>query len=218
MKTRKGFVSNSSSSSFLLIFNKKPETEQELKNILFPGKSELDIIPYYEQDVGIFAIVDCIFRELNDKGVVCHRDLIEFFNDSDTSSEFMCENDKERLNALNKENETYTSNYYKEYHSLRQQLNCPPKSDPVRTEENKKIYDKYTKLHDDLMNFNRKIWDEKEQIIYNNAKTIAANFIKNNKDKYMTVLTFSDNNNDVEAAVEHGEIFNNIPHIKNSQH
>jgi hypothetical protein len=36
MKTRKGFVSNSSSSSFIVGFEKKPESEEEMHDVLFP--------------------------------------------------------------------------------------------------------------------------------------------------------------------------------------
>jgi len=35
MKVRNGFVSNSSSSSFIVAWNKKPESVEEVKNILF---------------------------------------------------------------------------------------------------------------------------------------------------------------------------------------
>ena len=40
MKIRNGFVSNSSSSSFVVAFDKKPETVEELKKLLF-GEEEV---------------------------------------------------------------------------------------------------------------------------------------------------------------------------------
>jgi len=36
MKIRNGFVSNSSSSSFIVFFKKKPGTVKEIKDYLFP--------------------------------------------------------------------------------------------------------------------------------------------------------------------------------------
>lgn len=47
MKTRNGFVSNSSSSSFVVAFPKKPENEEEVYQMMFNGKDGL-INPYPE--------------------------------------------------------------------------------------------------------------------------------------------------------------------------
>jgi len=46
MKTRTGFVSNSSSSSFIVTFPKIPESVEEVKKIMFPKDSEIDIEGY----------------------------------------------------------------------------------------------------------------------------------------------------------------------------
>jgi len=39
MKFRNGFVSNSSSSSFIVGFDKTPESQEELRGMLFPGRA-----------------------------------------------------------------------------------------------------------------------------------------------------------------------------------
>lgn len=54
MKTRYGFVSNSSSSSFILSLDKKPETVEEMKKLLF-GDAEFYDDPYYDADSIYFS-------------------------------------------------------------------------------------------------------------------------------------------------------------------
>ena len=57
MKIRRGFVSNSSSSSFVVIFNKIPKTAKELKIILFGDKREFG-------QYSVRAVSEAIFREM----------------------------------------------------------------------------------------------------------------------------------------------------------
>ena len=47
MKTRTGFVSNSSSSSFILAFPKRMESRHELKETLWPGRRHLNFLSDY---------------------------------------------------------------------------------------------------------------------------------------------------------------------------
>jgi len=54
MKKRQGFISNSSSSSFILALDKKPESVEEIKEILF-GTEEFYKDPYYDPDCTYFA-------------------------------------------------------------------------------------------------------------------------------------------------------------------
>lgn len=45
MKIRSGFVSNSSSSSFVVVLEKKPKSPEELKNVLFKDE---EVVSYYD--------------------------------------------------------------------------------------------------------------------------------------------------------------------------
>jgi hypothetical protein len=60
MKIRNGFVSNSSSSSFIIATNNKSVTREDIINIL--KKSEIDMEQFYRM------IADKIFNELQDIG------------------------------------------------------------------------------------------------------------------------------------------------------
>ena len=68
MKIRKGFVSNSSSSSFVVAFSHKPESVEELQGIMF-GKQQWHYTGIYSkpQDTPTKPIVEAVFKEIKDK-------------------------------------------------------------------------------------------------------------------------------------------------------
>ena len=62
MKFRWGFVSNSSSSNFILAFNKKPRSVKELQKLLFGDKKFLT--GYDEYAAGTDLIAEAVFAQL----------------------------------------------------------------------------------------------------------------------------------------------------------
>lgn len=66
MKIRNGFVSNSSSSSFLVPFDKVPESLEELKNLMFPDKELNSIVKDDDEGVSVFSLVRDIYKYLKD--------------------------------------------------------------------------------------------------------------------------------------------------------
>lgn len=63
MKIRHGFVSNSSSSSFIIAIPRKPETKEELHSWMFPGgQSSVDS---YGDSVSTAEIVNIAFRDFS---------------------------------------------------------------------------------------------------------------------------------------------------------
>jgi len=64
MKIRQGFVSNSSSSNFVLAFKKKPESIDELKKLMF---GDLDIFHYDNETATTHQIAEAVFRQLGDE-------------------------------------------------------------------------------------------------------------------------------------------------------
>jgi hypothetical protein len=67
MKIRSGFVSNSSSSSFIVAFPKKPKTEADVLNMMFKGNPDEVIMPSWG-DTGMTtkAIASQVFKDLKD--------------------------------------------------------------------------------------------------------------------------------------------------------
>jgi hypothetical protein len=65
MKIRIGFVSNSSSSSFLVGLKQKPRTRGELRDLMF-GELEGDVV-VYDDSLSIDNVVCRVFNDLKDK-------------------------------------------------------------------------------------------------------------------------------------------------------
>jgi hypothetical protein len=61
MKIRTGFVSNSSSSSFILVLDKKPESVEELAEVM----GDCETSDYWGNTLSSEMIADIVFRDIN---------------------------------------------------------------------------------------------------------------------------------------------------------
>lgn len=177
MKIRNGFVSNSSSSSFVVAFPHKPKDEHDVKEILF-GKNDWHYADGLSVDVEIPAI--------------------------DIAKNVFAKIEKE----ASKEDiyESIRNGWFDEYYGLPGMADYF--DDPEYKDLNINKEDHSKKM--------KKIWKKYEEINSERAKAIANLFIDFNKDAYIVVMSFSDNNN--EAIEEHSDIFRRIEHIRTSYH
>lgn len=157
MKIRTGFVSNSSSSSFIVVFDKKPENAKELRDMMF-GSQILFDHPYEDITYSTEEIAEHVFNEIKEVSSNIEELSPEFAYDSPVN----IDNFKDKDNSID----------WDKYQEARQ-----------------KVSDKQSK-----------------------------NFIKEHKDKFIGVFEYSDNNNDFETALEHGDIFSNLENIRISKH
>ena len=83
MKIRAGFVSNSSSSSFVVAFPKQPESAQDVLEMLFPGQKPDDIISIYDYSKTCKEIADRVWvdvrKQIKKKSKMDLKELIEIF-------------------------------------------------------------------------------------------------------------------------------------------
>jgi len=80
MKARRGFVSNSSSSSFIIPFKKRPESIQELKDLFF---KDIEILshPYNDTSYTALEVAETLFNDLSRKNPLSFEELKELVSD-----------------------------------------------------------------------------------------------------------------------------------------
>jgi hypothetical protein len=64
MKTRNGFVSNSSSSSFVVAFPKKPKNAKDVLEYMFNGKEGGIGLEYYDDGLSYNQVVNAVFEDI----------------------------------------------------------------------------------------------------------------------------------------------------------
>lgn len=79
MKFRKGFVSNSSSSSFIIGFKKIPTTVEEVKNLIFPHSDGVPDL-YFEEAYSTWDLSAEILNQIRDSGPLSFEEMVEIFN------------------------------------------------------------------------------------------------------------------------------------------
>ena len=77
MKIRNGFVSNSSSSSFILMFNEIPKTKEELKTILFNDNTVFLNTMYSDEAIPIDMVINKIFNDIKKNIIYDENNIIE---------------------------------------------------------------------------------------------------------------------------------------------
>ena len=261
MKIRNGFVSNSSSSSFIVAFHHKPTSLEDLKLMMFgsmPGAISYDentsltydeIVKVVYNDICTIT-KDKILKELSGKYICYVDDSISFYNrtlqdgatwyiDYDeygvslaTDKNLRC-----KLVQLEKVVENLRKNNRDEEEKLLEKNVGIRVSYPTREKDDRTKYneyqEKYIKYRDTKefkeftsnrwKNYN-KIQEQIDVIRKQMAEKDYEVFINKLKsfdsttDWFITIVEYSDNDGDFYSAMEHGNIFRNIPHFVISKH
>jgi hypothetical protein len=200
MKTRNGFVSNSSSSSFIVAFDEKPQKD-ELLNILYPVNMKMGRRPSVSPDWGDGSVdarsaTKIIYDQLKDKKPLTKKQILEEISGGYFEGYPQISHSTEDDPSWKIASE-YTAATGKNIHA------CD--ADPAW----RKRYEQANQQHWDAQ---RKLVDDAAKAYFD--KVYSTKF----KGKKCYEISFSDNDGDVFATLEHGNTFDNIPHIKISHH
>jgi inorganic pyrophosphatase/exopolyphosphatase len=176
MKIRRGFVSNSSSSSFVVAFPKKPENIAEMKELLFKDVKTYPS-PYTDESWSTNEVAQIVFG-----------DLKESLTDEQAIEELV-------------------NGYWGEFRHMHEQVSG---IDDIRRGSLKDInqwreeYEKAWKVFDELQR--------------NDAKRVIERLRQKYPDWLLFVFEYSDNDGDLMSALEHGNLFDLLPHEVVSHH
>ena len=77
MKTRQGFVSNSSSSSFIIGFDKRPKNAAELQKVMFPEGGSQTVQMYDSPHYPADQVAATVFNDITGKRKLTKEQILE---------------------------------------------------------------------------------------------------------------------------------------------
>jgi hypothetical protein len=201
MKNRLGFVSNSSSSSFIVGFDEIPTSPVELEQMMF-GTPQ--IIEHYDEsmdsiDVAKKVLLDIITgkaKQITTKQEVLEAILSGYFPGYP-------EHDYRSEKESYKIRKEYSQKVGKDIFD----------DDKKLTEKEKAIQKSYKKAYKKAYQKETLIWEKSRNAA---EKSLLKEFWPKIKGKYIYVFSYSDNSG--ESLLEHGEIFSNFEHLRINHH
>jgi hypothetical protein len=164
MKRRKGFVSNSSSSSFILSIPRKPKDKEDLFNFMFFDGDTEYVDPYEDKSYPMEDVVSAVMSQLVDQKPMTKDEMVYLVNCGHIDHPFL-----DNLELFKDADGNYQ-------------------------------------------------WEEREKLQKEIAEDVVKDFSRVHKNKEFYNVSFSDNEGDLNGAIEHGSAFDRIPHLRCSFH
>lgn len=195
MKIRSGFVSNSSSSSFIVGFPTMPKSAEELETIMF-GESGGEVQPWdFSQATPTIDVAKRVFSDITNTNVKKHTKASLF-------------------KSLVKDH----GNFPGAPNTWRRKGEADKFADEFTNETGKNVHEEG--VDPKIFEFYQKLYKKDRQRENKDLKIAARGFIEGfwPRVKNMKVFELSYADDNGEANLEHGDIFRNLPHIRISHH
>jgi len=206
MKTRRGYVSNSSSSSFIIGFKEKPKSVEEVQELFFGKRENVPNECYYEKGNGDCAEPTFDTRELSETIFINIQTAVPM-----TEAEVI-----EEINSGWFEGHPeYDYDGYDELHAYDYEREYKKRTGhDVRENRESKEYKEWNDIFDKAGEKRNKEWREAAKEYWKQNKQLF-------KGKKCYVLSYSDNDGAYYATLEHGGILDGsdkVPCIRISHH
>jgi hypothetical protein len=221
MKTRTGFVSNSSSSSFIIPYNRNFRYKKKLQLVAFGFDKSFNL---YDDEYSINEMLDRLHIDLTTTPKAKVKDIIEelsgryssydfpdihknsnsWYYKEEDSYKYTDDRLKISFHDVCLKHETLSNEYYAKRQEYHNQV-------PEKFRDDYKKQDKWLKAHTNYAFFEKdhstqmnKLWEEEDKL---RKKLARADFEElRKKHKRFVLLSYSDNDSRLEVALEHGGI------------
>lgn len=188
MKIRQGFVSNSSSSSFIVGFNKKPKTIGQLFDLMFPKYYEGHVINYYDTQIPVSFVIDRVWHDMSKQLTTKQvKQYIEDYASTEAHIEVM-----------------HADTFYQEESKIYSKFFL--------------LFGEKYGENQDFKDQIKKIKEAEDLIIKENMVKYVEEARRILDGKKCFFFEYSDNESKEESVLEHGDVFRNVPHITINNH
>ena len=204
MKIRNGFVSNSSSSSFIIGLKEIPKTPDDLKRILLGDKFDYPVIDGSYNCMPTDIVIDRIYKDImyiiNRNQYTSNIDDMSIFDDFKSEIKYHCEDYEHYIPNHKKDR-------FNELKSLVEEYN--EEEDKLYSEKNTEIrHSKFKSLREKFDGFATEL-----------TKMIVDSIMEERKeDKIFFNMNYSDNDGQLDSLIEHGDILLPITILYINQH